>query len=304
MGLDISVDLGKLKLRTPLVTASGTYGYGDEYKGLVDFNAIGAITVKGVTLHEKKGNPPARVVETPMGMLNAVGLQNEGVDFFLKHKAPLFKELNTPVIANISASTAEDFLALTEKLNETDAICALEVNVSCPNLSKGGMSYGKDPKAVYSLVSEIKKRSKFPIITKLTPNVTDIVEIAKAAEDGGSDMLCLINTLLGMAIDINTKKPVLANITGGLSGPAIKPVALAMVWQVCKAVNIPVIGMGGVMDANDALEFIIAGASAVGIGTVNFIDPQAPEKIIAGIKDYMEKNNYTSLSQIKGTLQV
>lgn len=304
MGLDITVKLGDLVLRTPLVTASGTYGYGDEYKGLVDFESLGAITVKGVTLYEKKGNPPARVVETPMGMLNAVGLQNEGVDYFLKEKAPRFKDLNTPVIANISASCAEDFLKLTEKLNETDAVCALEVNVSCPNLSKGGMSYGKDPKAVYSLVSEIKKISKFPIITKLTPNVTDIVEIAKAAEEAGSDMLCLINTLLGMAIDINTQKPVLANVTGGLSGPAIKPVALAMVYQVCKAVNVPVIGMGGVMTAEDALEFIIAGASAVGIGTVNFVDPKAPEKIIAGIKDYMKKNNYTSLSQIKGSLKL
>lgn len=303
MGIDISVKLGGFDLRTPLVTASGTYGYGDEYKDLVDFNALGAITVKGVTLHEKKGNPPARVVETPMGMLNAVGLQNEGVDYFLKEKAPRFKELNTPVIANLSASCAEDFLKLTEKINETDTVCALEINVSCPNLSKGGMSYGKDPKAVYSLVSEIKKISKFPIITKLTPNVTDITEIARAAEDAGSDNLCLINTLLGMAIDINTRKPVLANKTGGLSGPAIKPVALAMVWQVCNAVKIPVIGMGGVMDANDALEFLIAGASAVGIGTVNFIDPKAPEKIIAGIKEYMENNNYTSISQIKGSLK-
>lgn len=304
MGLDLSVKLNGFDLRTPLVTASGTYGYGDEYKGLVDFNTLGAITVKGVTLHEKKGNPPSRVTETASGMLNSVGLQNEGVDYFLKEKVPHFKELNTPVIANLSASSAEDFLALTEKLNETDALTALEINVSCPNLNKGGMSYGKDPKAVYSLIKEIKKISRYPLITKLTPNVTDITEIAKAAEDAGSDNLCLINTLLGMAIDINTKRPILANKTGGLSGPAIKPVALAMVWQVCNAVSVPVIGMGGVMSAEDALEFIIAGAAAVGIGTVNFIDPKAPEKIIEGISDYMQKNNYESLSQLKGTLQV
>lgn len=302
--IDLTTTIGEIKLKTPLIMASGTYGYGEEYKNLVDFGCIGAIAVKGLTLDEKKGNPPPRIAETPAGMLNAVGLQNEGVDYFIKERVPLFKELEIPIIANISASSVEEFVKLVERLNGTKEIAALEVNISCPNLSKGGMSFGKDPQAVYTLIKEIKQHSVFHIMTKLTPNVTDIVEIAKSAQGAGSDSLSLINTLLGMAIDIHKRKPKLAYGTGGLSGPAIKPIALRMVWEVCKAVKVPVVGMGGVTSTTDALEFIIAGATAIGLGTVNFINPKAPEEIVSGMKQYMQESKISSLKEIRGSLKV
>ncbi|MFC2140128.1 dihydroorotate dehydrogenase [Candidatus Auribacterota bacterium] len=302
--MDLTTHIGALELRTPLIMASGTYGYGEEYQDLVDFSSIGAISVKGLTLKERSGNPPPRVVETPYGMLNAVGLQNEGVDKFIKEKVPLFKNIDPLIIANISASSLGEFIELVKKLNGIKEISALEVNVSCPNLDRGGMSFGKDPKAVFQLIKEIKKETDFHLMTKLTPNITDITEVALAAEAAGSDSLSLINTLLGMAIDVQTRKPKLANITGGLSGPAIKPVALRMVWEVCQKVKIPVIGMGGISNFSDALEFIIAGATAISIGTINFINPKAPEEIMAGIRQYMKERNISSLKELRGTLKL
>jgi dihydroorotate dehydrogenase (NAD+) catalytic subunit len=237
-------------------------------------------------------------------MLNAVGLQNEGVENFIKEKVPLFKDIKVPIIVNVSAAYLEEFVELVKRLNDAEIIQALELNVSCPNLDKGGMNFGKDAKAVYRLVKAVKKNSRYPVITKLTPNVTDIVEIALSAEEAGSDILSLINTLQGMAIDIDKRRPRLANITGGLSGPAIKPVALRMVWEVCNKVKVPVIGMGGILNYADALEFIIAGAKAISLGTINFINPQAPYEITKGIEKYMKKNKVTFLEKIRGSLKV
>ena len=301
--MDISANIGGVKIKTPVLTASGTYGSGEEFKEITDLSYLGGIVVKGVTLKERKGNPPPRIVETASGLLNSVGLQNQGVDYFIKEKVPFFKKNNLPLIVNISAADADEFLALIEVLNSVQEIAALEVNVSCPNLDKGGISFGKDPKAVYSLIKAVKNISLFPVITKLTPNVTDITEVAMAAEDAGTDSISLINTLQGMAIDIKERKPKLGNIVGGLSGPAIKPIALRMVWEVCKKVKVPVIGMGGIFDFSDALEFIIAGAQAVALGTVNFINPKAPMEIVEGIKQYMKEHNFNSLADFRGSLE-
>ncbi|GAE15508.1 Il-IS_2, transposase [Bacteroides pyogenes JCM 6292] len=271
---DLNVNIGELKMKSPVMTASGTFGYGEEFTDFIDIARIGGIVVKGTTLHKREGNLYPRMVETPSGMLNAVGLQNKGVDYFVEHIYPRIKDVQTNIIVNVSGSAIEDYVKTAEILNELDKIPAIELNISCPNVKQGGMSFGVSAKAASEVVKAVRSAYKKTLIVKLSPNVTDITEIARAAEESGADSISLINTLLGMAIDAERKRPVLSTITGGLSGPAVKPVALRMVWQVSNVVNIPVIGMGGIMNWKDAVEFMLVGASAVQIGTANFVDPR------------------------------
>lgn len=296
---DISVSIGKLKLKNPVLCASGCFGYGQEYAELVDLSMLGGIILKGITLKERKGNPMPRIVETSAGMLNSVGLQNMGLSRFLHEKLPLLSTIPTAVIANICGETPEEYATIAKELNDKDGISALEVNISCPNVSHGGMLFGQDMMLTFEVINLVRKQTSLPLIVKLSPNVTDIVSIARAAVDGGADAISLINTLMGMAMDIKTKKPCLANITGGLSGPAIKPVALRMVWEVCKSVNLPVIGQGGIMTWEDSLEFLLVGATAVCIGTTNFVNPKAGMEIVQGIKDYMKQHKIIDLREIR-----
>jgi len=303
----LKVEIAGIKLKNPVMTASGTFGYGQEYAPFVDLNRLGAMILKGITLKPKTGNPPPRVIETPSGMLNAIGLQNVGVEILIKEKLPYLKKFNTPVIINISGDTIEEYIELVERLGEVSkevGIAGLEVNISCPNVKKGGMVWGTDAKATYKIINSIRKATPLPLIVKLTPNVTNIKTIAKAAEEAGADALSLINTLVGMAIDINSHKPKLANISGGLSGPAVKPVALWLVWQVFQTVNIPVIGIGGILKVEDALEFIIAGARAIEIGTANFLNPKATIKIIEGIEKYLTENNIKDVNELVGSMKI
>lgn len=297
--LDLSVDLNGLILKNPITVASGTFGFGREYADYIDLNNIGGISVKGLTLEPRKGNPTPRVVETPMGMINSVGLQNPGVEAFIKEEIPYLRQFDTKIIANINGSTLEDYCGITERLSSED-VDSLELNISCPNVKNGGMAFGTDPEMVAQVVSEVRKRSDKHLIVKLSPNVTNIGEIAKIAEANGADALSLINTLTGMAIDVNTRKPMIANVIGGLSGPAVKPVAIKLVHDVYKAVNIPILGMGGIMTWQDGIEFMLAGADAISIGTANFINPKVTEEVLKGMTDYFIQQRLESPKKIKG----
>lgn len=301
---DLNVNIGELKMKSPVMTASGTFGYGEEFTDFIDIARIGGIVVKGTTLHKREGNLYPRMVETPSGMLNAVGLQNKGVDYFVEHIYPRIKDVQTNIIVNVSGSAIEDYVKTAEILNELDKIPAIELNISCPNVKQGGMSFGVSAKAASEVVKAVRSAYKKTLIVKLSPNVTDITEIARAAEESGADSISLINTLLGMAIDAERKRPVLSTITGGLSGPAVKPVALRMVWQVSNVVNIPVIGMGGIMNWKDAVEFMLAGASTVQIGTANFVDPRVTIQVEDGINNYLDRHGYNSVKEIIGALEV
>ncbi|NTW88886.1 MAG: dihydroorotate dehydrogenase [Desulfobulbaceae bacterium] len=309
MDLGGQVDLtthigGGLTLRNPVMTASGTFGYGREFADFVNLRALGAIVVKGISLLPRSGNPPPRIFETAGGMLNAIGLENVGVEGFIRDKLPFLRETGTPVIVNILGDSLDDYAKLAEKLNNVTGIAALEVNISCPNVKRGGVAFGTDPEMVSAVTKAVKNRFNQPVIIKLSPNVTDITVTAKAAEEGGADAVSLINTLIGMGIDHRTRTPRLANVVGGLSGPAIKPVALRMVWQTAQAVKIPVIGIGGIMNAEDALEFLIAGAAGVQIGTANLIDPDTTQRVVEGISSYLQDNGFSSVREIIGSLRL
>ena len=301
---DLTTQLGKLQMKNPVMTASGTFGYGTEYSDFIDLSRIGGIIVKGTTLRERQGNPYPRMAETPSGMLNAVGLQNKGIDYFVNHIYPTLKDIDTNVMINLSGSTIEDYIKTAEIINTLDKIPGIELNISCPNVKEGGMAFGVSCLAASQVVAEVRKVYHKELMVKLSPNVTDIAEIAKGVEGAGADSISLINTLLGMAIDSKTRKPVLSTITGGLSGPAVKPIALRMVWQVAKAVKVPVIGLGGIMNATDAIEFMLAGATAIQVGTANFIDPAISVKIVDGIDNYLNKNGFSSAKDIIGALEI
>ena len=301
---DLSIDFAGIKLKNPVLTASGTFGYGEEFGEFVDLNKLGGVIVKGISLNPIKGNPPPRIWETPSGMLNAIGLENPGVDVFLNEKLPYLRKFDTAVIVNMFGYSLEEYVAVAERLNGARGISGIEVNISCPNVKAGGMAFGTDLKATFELLSAIRKTTKLPIIAKLSPNVTDVTAFAKAARDAGCDGLSLINTLLGMAIDVRCRKPRLANCTGGLSGPAIRPVAVRMVWQTAKAVSLPIIGMGGIVTGEDALEFILAGASAVAVGTANFVNPRATLDVIEGIERVMIEQGVGALSDLIGKVSV
>lgn len=302
--LDTQVKIGELVLRNPVMTASGTYGYGTEFKDFVDFSRMGGIIVKGTTLRSREGNPYPRLAEVSQGLLNTIGLQNKGVDYFVEHIYPEIKDYDTNIIVNVSGTCPEDYAECAEKLASLEKIPAIEVNISCPNVKQGGMTIGVDPVAAASVIKAVRKAYPKTMIVKLTPNVTDITEIARAVEAEGADSVSLINCLNGMAIDAERRRPILSMVTGGLSGPCIKPVALRMVYQVSKSVKIPVIGLGGISNATDAVEFMLAGASAIEIGTANFVDPSVTMKVAAGIEDYLKRHNYQSVKQIIGALEV
>lgn len=295
----LAVDIAGIRMKTPVMTASGTFGSGPEYADFVDLNKIGAIVVKGTTLAPRDGNKGRRIAETPAGMLNCIGLENPGVDEFVGRILPGLAKYDVPIIVNIAGFTTDEFAELAARLN-VPGVAGLELNISCPNAKGGGIAWGTDCTNAAAVVRAVRKNTKLPVITKLSPNVTDIVSIAKAAEDAGSDAVSLVNTLLGMAIDIHKWRPVLGNVTGGLSGPAIKPVALRMVWQVARAVKCPVIGLGGIMTAQDAIEFLLAGASAVAVGTANFVNPRASVEIADGIRDYLVERGIKHVSEIVG----
>lgn len=297
---NLEVNLGGLKMKNPVTTASGTFGFGPEYAPYIDLNRLGAIVVKGTTLEPRKGNATPRIVETPSGILNCIGLQNPGVDYFIEKSLPYLKEYDTPVIVNISGNSLEDYAELARRLSDAEGVGALEVNISCPNVKQGGMAFGTSCTDAADVVHAVRKNTTMPVIVKLSPNVTNVVEIAKSVADAGADALALINTLLGMKIDIHSRKPVLGNIMGGLSGPAIMPVAVRMVWQVAQAVDIPILGMGGIMSADDAVEFILAGATAVAVGTANFVNPRATMDILEGIEQYMEKYGVKDINELVG----
>jgi dihydroorotate dehydrogenase (NAD+) catalytic subunit len=301
---DLSVKVHELNLKNPVITASGTFGNGVEFDDFIDVNALGGICLKGTTLERREGNNYPRMAEVTSGMLNAVGLQNRGVDYFIKEIYPRVKKYKTNVIINVNGYSIDDYIALTERINELDGIPAIELNISCPNVKQGGMAFGTNCEMAQKVTYEVRKVYDKTLIVKLSPNVTSIVDIAKAVEDGGADSISLVNTFLGMAIDAEKRKPVLSTITGGFSGPAIKPIALRMVWQVSQNVNLPVIGMGGIMTPADAIEFLIAGASAIQIGTANFIDPQVSLKIIDGIDEYLGRYNFKSVNEIIGCLHM
>ncbi|MCG9127575.1 dihydroorotate dehydrogenase [Candidatus Poribacteria bacterium] len=300
----LSVNIGGIQMRNPVMTASGTFGYGSEYADFVDLNRLGAVVVKGVTSVPWPGNPMNRIMETPSGMLNAIGLQNVGVDGFISQKLPYLNEFDVPVIVNVCGKTVEEYLVVVEKLSSVDGVAGVELNISCPNLDCGGMSFGVDPTLAHQLVSEVRKITNLPLLVKLSPNVTDISVIACAVEDGGANALSAINTLLGMAINAKTREPEIANVTGGLSGPAIKPVALRLVWEVYKSVSLPIVGMGGIMNGTDAVEFLIAGASAVAVGTANFVNPQASMEVVDGIGEYLKQMEMTSVKELVGSLSI
>lgn len=300
----MAVNIAGMKMKNPVMTASGTFGCGEEYADYVDLTRLGGIVVKGLSLKPRLGNPPPRIMETAAGMLNAVGLQNVGVDAFIEEKLSFLRNYNVAVIANIYGESYTEYAQVAGKLSAAPGVHALEVNVSCPNVKKGGLSFGADPKAAAEVTRCVKAETHLPVIVKLTPNVTDITVIARAVEEAGADAVSLINTLTGMSIDLKNRTPHLKNIIGGLSGPAIKPVALRMVWQVAQKVSIPVIGMGGIMTAEDALEFMVAGAKAVQIGTANFINPRATMEIIDGMRRYLQENKIKSINDIVGSLRV
>ena len=303
----LEVEVGGIRMKNPVMTASGTFGYGEEFSPFIDLDKLGAIVLKGITLKPKRGNPPPRIIETPSGILNAIGLQNVGVEVLINKKLPYLQKFTTPVIINISGDTLEEYVELARKLDnisQEKGIAGLEINISCPNVQKGGIVWGTEAQLTYKVVNNIRKVTTLPLIVKLSPNVTDIKVIAQAAEEAGADVLSLINTLVGMAVDVSLRRPKLANISGGLSGPAVKPVALWMVWQVFQTVNIPIIGMGGIMKAQDALEFIIAGARAVSIGTANLVNTKAAIEIIKGIEEYLVENKIKDINELVGSLKI
>jgi dihydroorotate dehydrogenase (NAD+) catalytic subunit len=298
------VDIGGIEIKNPVMTASGTFGYASEFEELMDLNRLGAIVVKGLSLEPSRGNPPPRIVETPCGMLNAIGLENVGLAAFVKEKLPFLRRLDTPVFVNVYGKSTQEYAELAARLEDIDGVSGIEVNISCPNVKSGGMAFGAYPESAAEVVRAVRKQTTKPLMVKLSPNVTDIAEIAKSVEAEGADSISLINTITGMAIDIETRRPKIGNITGGLSGPAIKPVALRMVWQVAQSVNVPVVGIGGIMTAKDALEFLIAGAVAVQIGTANFINPHATTDIIDGIETFLVERNISDIADIIATLKV
>jgi dihydroorotate dehydrogenase (NAD+) catalytic subunit len=298
----LSVNIAGIKMKTPVMTASGTFGFGLEYSDFVDINKIGAVVVKGTTLLSRSGNSGVRIAETPAGMLNSIGLENPGVEAFLHETLPVLAKYDVPVIVNIAGNTVEEYGELAKQL-DVKGVAGLELNISCPNVKQGGIAFGTNCESAASVVRMVKKSTGLPVIVKLSPNVTDIVEMAKAVEAAGADAISLINTLLGMAIDIHNRKPILGNIVGGLSGPAVKPVAVRMVWQVAKAVKVPVIGMGGIMTAEDAVEFMLAGASAVAVGTANFVNPYATVEIADGIREYLNQQGLMQVSEIVGKVR-
>lgn len=297
------VTIAGLKFKNPVMTASGTFGYGAEFAPYMDLGRLGGIVVKGLSLYPRQGNPGPRIAETPCGMLNAIGLQNVGVDDFIERKLPLVRNAGTHIIANIFGETVEDYMEVARRLDGAEGVSALEVNISCPNVKKGGIVFGTDPQEAFKVVSAVRKSTSLPVITKLSPNVTDIKVMVRAAEDGGTDAVSLINTITGMVIDVERRRPVLATATGGLSGPAIRPIAVRMVWQAAQAASVPVIGMGGIMSARDALEFIIAGATAVQVGTASFIEPDAAVKVAEGLEEYLSKSR-TTVQDLIGSLRL
>jgi dihydroorotate dehydrogenase (NAD+) catalytic subunit len=301
--MELKVKIKDLEFKNPVLTASGTFGYGPEFEDFIDINRLGGIIVKGTTLHPREGNPYPRMAETASGMLNAVGLQNKGVDYFISDLYPKIKHYQTNIIVNVSGSEIEDYVEVAEKLNEMEGIPAIELNISCPNVKEGGMAFGNNCTSANNVTKAVRKAYKKVLIVKLSPNVTSITDIAKCVEEAGADSVSLVNTFLGMAINAETRKPILSTVTGGLSGPCIKPLALRMVWQVAKAVKIPVIGLGGIMNAADAIEFMLAGATAIQVGTANFIDPQISVKIIEGIEDYLKRHNINSVYELTGALK-
>ena len=302
--VDLRVKIHDIEFKNPVTVASGTFGFGEEMVEFVDVNKLGGIYVKGLTLENREGNDYPRMAETASGMLNAVGLQNKGIDYFIDHIYPNIKDLDTHIIANVNGSTVEDYIAVTEKLNELEKVPAIELNISCPNVKQGGMLFGTSCPSAIAVTEAVRKAYDKTLIVKLSPNVTDIAEMALAVEGAGADSISLINTLVGMAIDAETRKPILSTVTGGLSGPAIKPVALRMVWQVYKAVKIPVVGIGGIMNATDAIEFFLAGATSIQVGTANFIDPGISVKIIDGIRSYLQKHNIANVNELIGALEL
>ena len=297
---DMRVSIGPLHLQNPVMTASGTFGYGEEYGSLVNLHRLGAIIVKGISLLPRQGTPPPRIAETACGMLNAIGLENVGLESFLSEKIPFLQGINTPLIVNILGDTVQDYQQLAARLDEEEKVAALEVNISCPNVKQGGVAFGTDPGMAHAVTKGVRQHFSRPVIVKLSPNVTDITGIARAAEEAGADAVSLINTVLGMAIDIKSCQPKLANIFGGLSGPAIKPIGLRMVWQVAECVSIPIIGIGGITTTEDAIEYILAGACAVQVGTTNFINPRATEEIIQGIGAFLVENKMASIQDLIG----
>lgn len=300
---DLSTSIGSLKLKNPVLTASGTFGYGEEFADFIDLNRLGGFIVKGTTLEPRQGNPYPRMAETPSGMLNAVGLQNKGVDYFIEHIYPRLEGLDTQVMVNVSGSSPEDYAEVCRRLAvRCPAIKGVEVNISCPNVKQGGMAFGTTCEGAAQVARAVRRAWPGTLIMKLSPNVTSIVDIAKAVEAEGADSVSLINTLLGMAVDVERRRPMLSTVTGGLSGPAVRPVAVRMVWQVAKAVKIPVVGLGGILTARDALEFIMAGATAVEIGTANFVDPSVTVKIIDGIDEYLDRHGLRDLASIRGCI--
>ena len=301
--VDLRTDIGGLVISNPVLTASGTFGFGTEYAAFGDPAKLGAVVVNAVTLGPTEGNKPQRIVETAAGMLNSIGLENPGSEYFINHHLPKLTELGVTTIVNIAANSVDEYCLLAERMNHPE-VAALELNISCPNVAAGGMAFGVSEEAVHEVVSKVRQQTALPLIVKLTPNVTDIAAIAKVAEAAGADAISLINTLLGMAIDARTRRPILGNVVGGLSGPAIKPVALRMVWQVARAVTVPVIGVGGIMTAEDAVEFLIAGASAVQIGVASFVEPRSAWQVIDGIAAYLEEHGFSSVSELVGSLQL
>jgi dihydroorotate dehydrogenase (NAD+) catalytic subunit len=301
---DLTVDIGGLKLQNPVMTASGTFGYAREFETYLDLSRLGAVIVKGLSLEPSKGNPPPRIVETACGMLNAIGLENVGVEAFIRDKLPFLRSLSVPTIANIYGKTVDEYALLAERLEPLDAVKGVEVNISCPNVKEGGVAFGSDPKIVREVVAAVREKTGKHLMVKLSPNVSDIVQIARAAEDAGADALSVINTITGMAVDLATRRPKLANITGGLSGPAIKPVALRMVWQVAQAVEIPVVGVGGIMTAKDALEFMMVGATAVQVGTANFVNPGGTMEIIDGMAAWLAEEGIGDVKALIGALEM
>ena len=301
--LQTQVNIGRgLTIKNPVMTASGTFGYGTEYTDFIDLARLGGIVVKGTTLHHREGNPYPRMAETPSGMLNAVGLQNKGVDYFIEHIYPTISNYDTAVIVNVSGSQIEDYITTAERLNALPHIPAIELNISCPNVKEGGMAFGVTCAGASSVVRAVRAVYDKTLIVKLSPNVTDITEIARTVEAEGADAISMINTLLGMAIDAEKRRPILSTITGGLSGPAVKPVALRMVWQTAQVVNVPIIGMGGIATATDAIEFLLAGATAIEVGTYNFVDPTATIQIVEGIENYMLRHGFSNISELIGAL--
>lgn len=299
---NLEVNLGALKLKNPVLTASGTFGYGEEFADFIDLNRLGGFIVKGTTLNHREGNPYPRMAETPSGMLNAVGLQNKGVDYFIEHIYPRIEHLDTEIMVNVSGASVADYTEVCHRLTQCPKIHAVEVNISCPNVKQGGMAFGTTCEGAAEVTRAVRKAWPGTLIVKLSPNVTFIADIARAVEAEGADAVSLINTLLGMAIDVERRRPYLSTITGGLSGPAVRPVAVRMVWQVAKAVGIPVVGLGGIMNARDALEFIMAGATAIEVGTANFIDPAVTVKIVDGINEYLDRHNLPDLASIRGII--